>query len=251
MSDRRMSVLSHFGELKQRVIRSALVLLITTGVAFVFHRDIMRFLLEPAEDFNVFTGGVPIFTELTEFWGVVMKVSLLVGIATAGPFFLFQVVKFVSPGLRPNERRWLYFLMPFALISFVSGLAFAYYILIPPAIKFLTSFGGDVATPLIRIGAYVNLVTLLLFWMGLSFELPIVMFFLSKIGILTPSWIRSKRRWAIVVAFIAGAAITPTFDPVNQTIVAGPIIFLYEIGYWLSKLGARTRDRRPISPLVE
>ena len=251
MADRQMPVLAHFGELKRRMVHSVLFLVLTTGAAFAFHRQIMRFLLEPAENLNTFTGGVPIFTELTEFWGSVMKISILAGLAGAAPFFVYQAVRFVAPGLRSNERRWLYFLMPFTIISFAAGVAFGYYVLIPPAIKFLTSFGGDVATPLIRIGAYVNLVTLLLFWMGASFELPIVMFFLSKIGILTPRWIASKRRWAIVAAFIVGAAITPTFDPVNQTIVAGPVIVLYEIGYWLSRFGARKRSPRPADAISE
>lgn len=246
-----MPVWAHLGELKRRLIRSALFLVATTAVAFAFHRQIFRILLAPAEDMNAFTGGVPIFTELTEFWGAVMKVSVLAGLAAATPFFLYQVVMFIAPGLRSNERRWLYLLLPFALASFAGGVAFGYFVLIPPAIRFLVTFGGDVATPLIRIGAYVNLVTLLLFWMGASFELPIVMFFLSRVGVVSPRWFASKRRYAIVAAFIVGAAITPTFDPVNQTIVAAPVIVLYELGYWLSRLGARRPAVRAVDTVSD
>ena len=160
------------------------------------------------------------------------------------PFFLLQMSLFVAPGLGRKERRWLYFLLPFAIASFFSGVAFGYFVLLPPAINFLLNFGGDVATPLIRIGSYVNLVTMLLFWMGLSFEPPIVMFFLAKVGIVTPRAFAGKRKYAVVGAFIAGAMITPTFDPVNQALVAGPIIVLYEVGYWLSRLAAHGRSPR-------
>ena len=241
MADRGLPITAHLGELKSRLIRAVLFLVVATGVALAFHRVILRFLLAPADNLNTFTGGVPIYTELTEFWGTAVKVSVLAGLAASAPFFIYQVVRFVAPGLKPSERKWLYLLVPFALASFASGVAFGYYVLIPPAIRFLLNFGGDVATPLIRIGSYVNLVTMLLFWMGASFELPIVLFFLTRIGVITPKWIAGKRRIAIVGAFIAGAVITPTFDPVNQCLVAGPIIVLYEVGYWLSRLGTGRR----------
>lgn len=244
VANREMPFKAHFSELRGRFIRSILFLVVTTGVALAFHRQILKFLLAPAEDLNAFTGGLPIFTELTEFWGAVLKISILTGLVAAVPFFLYQIVRFAAPGLTATERRWLYFLLPFSLISFAAGFSFGYYVLLPPAIKFLLNFGGDVATPLIRVGAYVNLVTLLLFWMGVSFELPIVMFFLARIGVATPRWYATKRKYAVVAAFVAGAAITPTFDPLNQALVAGPIIVLYEVGYWLARIGARRRVSR-------
>jgi sec-independent protein translocase protein TatC len=238
----------HFRELKRRVIRIVLFFVVTTAAAFVFHRQILRWLLEPAEDLNKFTGGQAIFTDLTEFWGTVARVSILVGIAATTPFMLFQIVRFVSPGLKSNERKWLWILMPASVISFGLGVAFGYYVLLPPAINFLLNFGGDIATPLIRISSYVELVTRLLFWLGLIFELPIVIFFLAKIGVVTPKWLASKRKWVVVLAFVAGAMITPTFDPVNQSLVAGPIIVMYEIGYWLARIGARRVSRSEVEP---
>ncbi len=236
-----MPFLSHIGELKRRLIWSALFFLVSTGTALGFHRQILRFLLEPAEDLNAFTGGLPIFTDLTEFWGAAVKISVLTGAVVTIPFFLIQMSLFVAPGLSSSERRWLFFLLPFAVASFFAGVSFGYFILLPPAINFLLNFGGDVATPLIRIGSYVNLVTMLLFWMGISFELPVVMFFVSKVGLVSPNAFGGKRKYAIVGAFIAGAMITPTFDPLNQALVAGPIIILYELGYWLSRLATRGR----------
>ena len=236
-SQREMPFLSHISELKRRLTWSALFFIVAVGTSLAFHRHIIRFLVEPAEDINAFTGGTLIFTDLTEFWGAAVKISVLTGALVTLPFVAVQFSLFLGPGLNSRERKWLYLLMPFALLSFAGGVAFGYYVLIPPAINFLLNFAGDVATPLIRIGSYLNLVTMLLFWMGLSFELPVVMFFLAKIHVVTPQFFASKRKYAVVGAFIVGAMITPTFDPFNQSLVAGPIIVLYEVGYWLARLG--------------
>ena len=151
---------------------------------------------------------------------------------------------FLRPGLTPVERRYLYLLTPGGLLAFAAGVSFAYFVLLPPAINFLLSFGGDVATPLIRIGSYVTLITTLLFWMGLIFELPIVIFFLTRIGVVNTRWLGRQRRWAILLAFVLGALITPTFDPLNQALVAIPVIVLFEVGYWLARLGERGKARR-------
>ena len=243
MNDSPMLITDHLGEIKSRMIRWVIVLVAMTILAFVFHRWILWFLLLPAEALNPTTAGKPIFTELTEFWGATAKVSVLTGFALSLPFLLWQAVMFLRPGLTRTERRYLYLLIVGGLIAFASGVAFSYYVLLPPAIDFLLSFGGDVATPLIRIGSYVNLMVTLLFWMGLIFELPIVIFFLTRIGVVSTRWLGRQRRWAVLLAFVLGAAITPTFDPVNQSLVALPIIVLFEAGYWLGKIGERGRTR--------
>jgi sec-independent protein translocase protein TatC len=122
-----------------------------------------------------------------------------------------------------------------------AGAWFGFAVLLPPAIKFLLGFGSDLATPLIAVGDYVTLLVSLMLWMGIVFELPIVMFLLAKMGVMPASWIGKQRRWAILAAFVLGAIITPSFDPLTQSIAAGPIIVLYEAGYWLSKLAERGR----------
>ena len=110
-------------------------------------------------------------------------------------------------------------------------------------VKFLINFGSDIAIPMIRIGNYINLMLTLLFWMGIVFELPVVLFFLSRIGVVKPGFLSKNRRWAIVIAFILGALITPTLDPVNQIFVAAPIIVLYELGIILAKIGFKIRTK--------
>ena len=199
--------------------------------------------MAPAQGFASIPNGKPIYTDITEFLGIAAKASLLVGLFSALPFVLYQLVMFVAPGLKPKERRYLYALLPLSVISFLAGAAFGYRIVFPPAVRFLLGFGSDVATPFIRIGNYVNLMLSLLFWMGIVFETPVVLFFLAKIGVVTPEFLARNRRFAVVVAFVLGAIITPTFDPVNQSMVAAPIVVLYEVGIWLAKLARRGRKR--------
>ena len=251
MKDRNLTIMQHLVELRNRLIWSAVPMLVFTALSFAFHQQILIILMEPAQGF---TGGEagpgkPIYTNLTEFIGTAMKVSLLSGFVLSLPFILFQVSMFVAPGLKPAERRYLYALIPVSLLAFAGGAAFGYRVLFPPAIKFLLTFGNDVATPYIRIGDYTSLMLTLLFWMGIVFETPVVMFFLAKIGVVTPKFLAKQRRYAVVVAFVLGAIITPTFDPINQTFVAIPIIVLYEAGIWLARLGGR--GRRPATPRFE
>jgi sec-independent protein translocase protein TatC len=241
-----LTMREHLLELRRRLMWSAGCVLLTTVVAFAFHRQILRLLMEPAQGFDALPNGKPIYIDLTEFIGTAMKASLLVGLFASLPFVLYQIVMFVAPGLTPRERRYLYALMPASLLAFAAGAAFGYFILIPPMVEFLLNFGGDIASAQIRISSYISLMLTLLLWMGIVFETPIVLFFLSKIGIVTPEFLARQRRYAIVAAFILGAAITPTFDPINQSLVAVPIIVLYEVGIWLSRLGRLGRKRKTV-----
>ncbi len=248
MNDEPLPLKSHLLELRRRMTYAAISVVVTTAIAFVFHQQILRLLMEPAEQFVEIPLGKPIYTSLTEFISIAFKASLLVGIFASLPFVLYQIVMFVAPGLNRSERRYLYVLMPVSLLVFVLGAAFGYRVLFPPMIDFLLNFGRDIAIPLISISSYINLILSLLFWMGIIFEMPVVIFFLAKIGLVTSGFLGRHRRYAIVIAFILGAVITPTFDPVNQSLVAGPIIVLYEVSIWLAKLAARGRKSRTLEP---
>ena len=239
----RQTLRVHLTELRRRLTWSAAVVFLATVIAFIFHQQILQVLMAPAGNFTELPQNKPVYTELTEFIGIAMKASLFVGIFGSLPFLLWQMVMFAAPGLNPMEKRYLYSLMPITILVFLAGSAFGYFMLFPPAVKFLLTFGSNVATPMIRIGNYINLMLSLLFWMGIVFELPIILFFLSRIGVVSPEFLARNRRWAIVIAFVLGAIITPTLDPINQAFVAGPIIVLYEVGVLLSKVGARMRGR--------
>jgi sec-independent protein translocase protein TatC len=241
--DRTENLNYHLVELRKRLTWSASVVVFFTAVAFIFHQQILELLMIPAKGFANVPHEKPIYTELTEFIGIVMKVSLMVGLFASLPFLLWQMVMFVSPGLKPSEKKYLYILMPVSFLVFIAGALFGYFVLFPPAVRFLLTFGSEIATPMIRIGNYVGLMISLLFWMGVVFEIPIVLFFLARLGVVTSRMLSRNRKWAVVGAFILGAIITPTLDPVNQILVAIPIIVLYEFGIILSKLGTRIRDR--------
>ncbi|MCY4653272.1 MAG: twin-arginine translocase subunit TatC, partial [Dehalococcoidia bacterium] len=234
---------SHLLELRRRLMYSAISVAATTAIAFVFHRQILKFLMGPAKQFEEIPTGAPVYTTLTEFISIAFKTSLLVGLFASLPFLLYQVVRFAAPGLNKTERRYLYILMPATLLAFMAGAAFGYYVMFPPMIRFLLNFGGDIAIAMIKISDYINLILTLTFWLGIIFEMPVVIFFLAKIGLVSSEFLGKQRRYAIVVAFILGAIITPTFDPINQSMVAIPIIVLYELSIWLAKLAAR--GRRP------
>ena len=238
----------HLAELRKRLTWSAVVVVVATATSFVFHQQILKILMEPADGFHQASNYQPVYTELTEFIGIAMKASLLVGLAISLPFLLWQFVRFVAPGLNSTERRYLYTLMPLSACVFFAGCSFGYFVLFPPAVKFLLTFGSDVATPMIRIGNYVNLMLSLLFWMGVVFELPVVLFFLSRIGVVTPILLARNRRWAILAAFVLGALITPTLDPINQCLVALPIIGLYELSILLSRVGSKIRSNQTTGP---
>tara|TARA_B100000959_G_C14903919_1_gene592149 strand:- start:397 stop:996 length:600 start_codon:yes stop_codon:yes gene_type:complete len=193
----------------------------------------------PAEDFASAPNNKPIYTELTEYLSAAFKVSLFAGIILSTPIIIYQAVMFASPGLNKKEKIYLWILIPSSLTLFLTGAAFGYWILLPPMIKFLLTFGSDVASPFIKIGNYTNIMISLLFWMGLIFETPLIMFFISKIGLVNYKMLRRYRRHTVVLAFVLGAIITPTIDPITQSLVAIPIILMYEAGIWLSWLATR------------
>jgi sec-independent protein translocase protein TatC len=234
-----MSILQHLDELKRRMIRVALVFLAATIAAAFFYEQIFEFLRQPATEALAEAEGDLIFTEVAEAWSAVMKVSVVLGFSAAVPYFLFELTMFLRPGLKPHERKYLYFLFPLGTLSFAAGAWFGFVVLIPPAVHFLLIFGSELATPYPKIGSYISLMISLSVWMGLIFELPIMLFFLTKIGIVNSRWLILQWRWTVLSAFVLGAIVTPTLDPVTQALVAGPVIGLYIVGIGLSKIAER------------
>jgi len=241
-------LLQHLGELRRRVFFCVIALLVGSAVSFFFFEQIIEILVQPARDLEVGPGGQLIYTEVTELLTTAIKVPFVGGLILASPVILYQVVMFVAPGLTGREKRYLFGSMPAVILAFSGGLAFGYYVLTPPALHFLLTFGDDVAVPLIRVSNIVNLMIRLLFWMGLAFETPLVMYLLASLGIVTAQSLSRFRRYWVVVAFIMAAMITPTVDPVNQALVAGPLLVLYEVGILLARVaGSSRRKSRAIS----
>jgi sec-independent protein translocase protein TatC len=233
--EEKLSLLEHFKELRKRLIRSVLAITVTVVIAFFFWKWLFYVLIYPAQGVNL------VYTEMTEMFGTMMKVCLAAGLIVAMPFITYQVIMFIRPALTDREKRYLYLIMPWVTVMFLGGVAFGYFILLPPAVRFLLTFGSDIAVPYIKIGNYISVITRLLLAIGLVFELPVVTTFLARIGLVRPEWLASKRKIAVVIAFLAAAIITPTIDPINQCLVAVPLIVLYEMSIWLAKLVYRRR----------
>jgi sec-independent protein translocase protein TatC len=171
----------------------------------------------------------------TETFVTYFKVAMVTGAAIAMPVIVWQTLLFVLPALHKHERRWVFLAVPFITLAFAAGLAFGFFLVIPSAVRFLYGFGGDYIGQFWSIEEYVTFITTLLFWIGLSFETPIAIFFLAKLGIVNPRGLGRFRRYAIVGAFAIAAVITPTPDPFNQTLVAIPMYLLYELGVLLAR----------------
>lgn len=225
-----MGLLEHLEELRERLIKSAIALILAIFLSLFFTGKLLKVLISPMGELK------PVFLRPTEMIITYLRVAFIAGIALAMPVIVYQMVKFILPALYPHERRYLYWLIPAATFSFLIGLAFAYFVMLPFAVKYLLTFGGDVARAQWTIGEYINFVTNFLFWIGMTFELPLIIYFLSKLGLVSPAWLSRNRKYAIVVIAIIAAVITPTPDPFNMSLVMIPLILLYETGVLISKL---------------
>ena len=228
--EKKLSVIGHIGELRKRLIRSIIVVALTSLLAFIFHEQIFEILIYPVKDIDL------IFIELTEMLGTIMRVSLVSGIIVSIPYLTYELIMFVSPALTRREQKYVYLILPWIALMFAGGVIFSYFIIVPRMVTFLLTFGSDIAAPQIKVGNYISIVTRLLLSVGLIFEMPVLTTFLARIGVLKPKWLSDKRKIAIVVSFILAAIITPTIDPINQCLVALPMVALYEMCIWLAKL---------------
>ncbi|MBM4452165.1 MAG: twin-arginine translocase subunit TatC [Chloroflexi bacterium] len=233
--EKRLTFMGHLQELRSCLFRSVIALLIALPISFFLARYIFDFLTRPAPGVEL------IYTEVAEMLGTYIKITLYAALALTLPYIVYLAVMFIRPALTKKERAYLYILLPSVFLLFITGAAFSYFVMLPPALRFLLTFGGDIAQPMIKVGNYVSVLTKLIFWTGIVFEIPLVMFFLAKIGIIKPEWLSKYRKVSYIIAFILGGIITPTMDPINQTLVAGPIIILYEVGILLAKIARRKK----------
>jgi len=230
--EKYLTLMEHLQELRYRVMMMAIAVVIGLVISATFADDFIEFLKQPAEerrpDFNL------VFIEPFENFVVYFRVSLLGGLVLAMPVILYHGLRFVSPALHGNERRWLYGTVLGASGLFLLGVAFAYYVALPPALDFLLNFNDDLAQPAIRIGSYIDFVTRLMFWTGVAFQTPIIIMFLARIRLVSWRQLVGWWRLAIVGAFLVAAVVTPSIDPVTQTLVAAPILVLYCVGIVLA-----------------
>jgi len=226
----------HVEALRKHLLRALIVTAVLVGVALAFTNQIMAFFAVPV-------GGIENLQaiQVTENIGVFMRVGLFTGIALAVPYITFELYMFVAPGLSVRSRRYGLIGIPFAALFFFGGIAFSYYFLLPTALPFLLDFSGIPAHP--SASSYYGFITNLLFWIGLAFEFPLVIFVLSAIGLVNPKMLLTHWRLAIVIIAIASAIITPTVDPINMSLVMAPMIVLYFFSIVMSSIAQAGRQK--------
>lgn len=224
-----MPLLQHLDELRRRLFKAFLALMVTTAACFIFAHQIINYLAGPV-------GGPQklVSIEITENIAIFMKVSLLGGFILGMPFIVYQILAFIMPGLKNSERKWVLIIVPLATILFAGGAAFTWFVMLPSAIPFLTKF-LDITTQ-VRPENYFDFITRLMFWIGICFELPLIVMFLAKLKFVTAKQLASGWRYAVVAIAIVAATVTPTVDPVNMGLVMAPLTGLYAVSILLAAI---------------
>jgi sec-independent protein translocase protein TatC len=240
--EKRMSFLDHLEELRWRILKSLAVVILFSIVAYFFSQYLLSFLTRPVPaDVQL------IFTTPTGAFLVSIKVAIIFGILASLPVIFYQIWAFVTPGLMEKEIRLAAAVVGSATLCFLLGFAFAYSIILPFGLRFLFSFQTSSLTPMPDISSYVGFAGRLFLAFGIVFELPLLSFLLSKMGLLTPAFLRRQRRYAIAVIFILAAILTPP-DVITQVLLAAPLILLYEVSIWIS---AAVTGKRGHAGIVE
>jgi len=231
----KMPIKGHLVEIRDRIFRCVIALIVAVVISFIFANQILDILLIPKGDI-VLQAIKP-----TENMAVYFKVVLASAVIIAMPYLVYQLFAFIAPGLTSKEKKMINQLLPFIVIMFLCGVAFAYFVALPPALGFLGSFLNNVAENTWQVSEYIDIVTRMLLYVGLIFETPIIIMVLARMGIVSPQWLAKRRRWWIVLAFVLSAIITPTMDPINQSIIAIPLIILLELSIILARMVYKQR----------
>jgi sec-independent protein translocase protein TatC len=231
MNDIKYSLVEHLDELRGRILKALLMFLVCTVIIYRAGDAIFYFLTRPV--------GTLVFIDPPEAFLTYIRVALWGGFFAAVPFILYQIWAFIVSGLHRHERRYLLVFLPFSVLLFFGGAAFGLIVIIPIGLKLLLSFGTEFMRPMITVSRYVSFVGTLTLAFGIVFQLPIILLFLTRIGIVTPYILQQKRVYAITLIFIVAATLTPP-DVISQIAMAIPLMVLYEIGIIFARIGYRS-----------
>jgi sec-independent protein translocase protein TatC len=240
-----MTFWDHLDELRRRILRSIVAVCITSIVGFVVSGPAQRFLVRPFVDHV--QGSLALLSPGDGFM-VQMKISFITGLAIALPYVAYELYGFIGPGLKPNEKRWLWPVVIIANVLFWIGIAFAWYCL-PAALEFLGSYGGIGVQNLWSLKNYVNILIFLLLAFGIIFQLPLIMGILIATGVVPAKFFRKHRRGAIVANFIIAGVATPTTDMITMLAMAIPLCLLYEVSIWVGVI-VESRKKKTV-PVTE
>ncbi len=235
----KMPFTSHLEELRTRLIRVFTVVAALFVVCYFFKERLFSILTAPLEDILPDKGAM-IFTSLPEAFFTYLKVSFFAAVLLSSPYILYQIWKFVSPGLYEKEKRYVAPFVISSTIFFIGGALFAYYVVFPFGFRFFLAFGTEFIKPMLSVREFLSFSMKVLLAFGVVFELPIFMFFLAKIGLVDSRMLVKNRKYAILLAFVAAAILTPP-DVVTQVLMAIPLLILYEISVWVVRRGERRK----------
>lgn len=231
-----MSFLEHLEELRWRIIYSVIGIIVGAIVAWIFIDFLVEsILLKPATDVGAQLQNLKPFGQLFLF----VQVAIMAGIIGSVPNIFYQFWKFISPALRQTEKKYVLAIVIFSSVCFLSGIIFAYFVMLPLALKFAAEFGSDSISNEFAIDEYMSIIISVMLGAGFVFELPMISFFLTKLGILTPEFMKKYRRHSIIIILVLAAFLTPGGDPVSQVILAVPLVLLYELSIFISKMSVK------------
>jgi len=240
VEDHKMSLTEHLIELRKSLTRSLIALGIGFGVCYYYKDFIFNIVTRPL------TRVLPknsylIYTGLTEAFFTYMKVAFFASLIITCPYILYQIWKFIAPALHSREKKYV---VPFVISStflFISGVSFGYFVALPPAFEFFVSFNNQYLQAMLSFKDYLSLFVTFLLGFGISFELPIFIFFLTKLGIVNAAMLSKQRRYAILIIFIVAAILTPSPDALSQVLMAIPLMFLYEVSIFVSRFAGKKK----------
>lgn len=232
-----MSIWQHLDELRKRLLYSVIALFLGVLISTIFAKDLLELIAEPI-------GGLEnlLSIQVGENLSVYFRLTLLSGFIISLPVIIVQIYRFVSPGLEKKEKRWLFAVIPIGTLLFLAGATFAYFVMLPTAIPFLVEFPGPDVVP--KWKDYVSFVTNILFWIGISFEAPLLMFILTKLGIINTKMLIKHWQYALIIIAVIAAVVTPTADPINMAILMAPLIALYILGILFSAIAQNQRKNK-------
>jgi len=244
--EHKMSLTEHLVELRKRLTNSLIALGIGFGVCYYYKDWIFDIVTRPLTQVLP-KNSYLVYTGLTEAFFTYMKVAFFASLIITSPFILYQIWKFIAPGLLPKERKYV---VPFVISSsflFITGVLFGYFVALPPAFEFFVSFNNQYLQAMLSFKDYLSLFVTFLLGFGVSFELPIFIFFLTKLGIVNAEKLSKQRRYAILLIFLVAAILTPSPDALSQILMAIPLMFLYEVSIFVSKFAEKKKENAEIA----
>lgn len=232
-----MTFWEHVEELRRRLLVALLALGVATAISFIFADKVIYLLAEPVGSIEALQS-----IEITENISVFMRVALLCGITISMPIILYELLAFILPALRQSEKKWVYLTVIFGTLFFLAGAAFAYFVMLPSSLKFLIDFLAVETKP--RLSSYINFITNLIFWMGVGFQFPLVIFALAKLDVVSAKALAKGWRYGVVVIAILAAMITPTVDPVNMALLMVPLLVLYALSVFFAYFAGKREDKK-------